>query len=179
MERRRKKDMFWRWGEAMYSYRKLVVGVWLVLFIVLAIFAQKAPELLKDNGFTPKGAESDIGLHRMQENLGVAPSFFTLVYESRTLNLADTSVSNKIVQSLEPLKRLPYVSEIIPSPPSRLDESLMVQSYLVSLTLSVDEALEQYPDIRKKITAIDGTQVYLTGGTRFYMICRMQQRAIL
>ena len=56
----------------MYRFRWLVLVIGVLLLLSFAIFAQKTPGMLKDNGFTPKGSESDRGLIQMRDELGVS-----------------------------------------------------------------------------------------------------------
>ena len=38
------KGFFWQWGKSMFRLRWVIVSIWIVLFIGLAFFAQKAPD---------------------------------------------------------------------------------------------------------------------------------------
>ncbi|WJH34770.1 hypothetical protein N6H14_00730 [Paenibacillus sp. CC-CFT747] len=115
------KGWFWHWGMAMYRYRKVVLVGWLLLFIGLGWFAQKAPGLMNDSGFTPKGSDSDKGLLSLQEKLGAAPSQLTFVYSPKegTGEQEESQTVKAILESLEPVKALPYVSGVQLNPAAR------------------------------------------------------------
>ncbi|WNR43383.1 hypothetical protein [Paenibacillus roseipurpureus] len=79
------KGLFWKWGMAMYRFRWIVLVVGILLMLSFAVFAQKTPGMLKDNGFTPKGSESDTGLIQMHDELGVSRTQLNLVYRGKTV----------------------------------------------------------------------------------------------
>jgi RND superfamily putative drug exporter len=156
---------FWRWGMSMYRHRRLVAVIWIVLLAGLAPFAQKATGLLKDNGFTPYGSESDRGLTAMQKQLGYPPTTLTLVYESTTLDPSSSGQTQRILSSLEPLKSLPYLVDIRVNPAPRTADAGTVLAVNVSLNLSADAAMEHYTEIRSMVRAPDGMSMSVTGGT--------------
>jgi RND superfamily putative drug exporter len=154
----------------------LIVSIWIVLFIGLAFFAQKAPALLKDNGFTPKGSDSDLGLVQLQQKLDYPASTFTLIYQSDNQKLSDPQVSQKILDSLSELRKLPYVMDVSLVKASRLPVAHFkgkaqnlkqenIQAVNVFVRLNADQALDHYANIKDKVRAPDGMQVSFTGGT--------------
>ncbi|MEX2461649.1 MAG: MMPL family transporter [Paenibacillaceae bacterium] len=170
------KGFFWQWGKSMYRFRWVVVSIWIILFICLAFFAQKAPALLKDNGFTPRGSDSDLGLIQLQEKLDYPASTFTLIYQSANQNISELEASHKILDSLSDLRKLPYVLDVSLVQASRLpvehfknvDKNLKqenIQAVNVYVSLNADQALDHYADIKTLIHAPDGMKVSLTGGT--------------
>lgn len=160
-----RKGLFWSWGHHIYRYRWVVVFVWTILFIILGSFAPKLPELLNENGFTPRNSESDIGFRNMQEHLDFAPSMLNLVYTSDTENLTNPKVVKTILNSLSSLRDLPYVKEIRLNKTSRLNERKDIQSVIIELDLDSEEAVDKFPEIRDKIYPLEGTKVYVDGGT--------------
>jgi RND superfamily putative drug exporter len=161
------KGFFWHWGRSMHHFRWLVVAIWLVLFLSLAMFAQKAPALLKDNGFTPRGSESDQGLRLMQQKLDFPASTVTLIYRSAEEKLTGAEATQKILASLTDLKNLPYVADIAVNQAKRLQAGKQesIQAINVFLRLDADKALDRYPEIKALVHAPAGMQVELTGAT--------------
>ncbi|WP_193571441.1 MMPL family transporter [Paenibacillus psychroresistens] len=170
------KGFFWQWGKSMFRLRWMIVSIWIVLFICLAFFAQKAPALLKDNGFTPKGSDSDLGLIQLQQKLDYPASTFTLIYQSENLKLSEPEASAQILDSLNDLRKLPYVMDVALVQASRLPiehfehvssnlKQENVQAVNVFVQLNGDQALDHYADIKALIHAPTGMQVSLTGGT--------------
>ena len=170
------QGFFWHWGKSMYRFRWVVVSIWLVLFICLAFFAQKAPALLKDNGFTPKGSDSDLGLIQLQKKLDYPASTFTLIYQSASQKLSGIEASNQILDSLSELRKLPYVLDVSLVQASRLpveqfknaNENLKqenIQAVNIYVRLNADQALEHYAELKALIHPPAGMEVSLTGGT--------------
>ncbi|TCZ76140.1 MMPL family transporter [Paenibacillus albiflavus] len=161
-----KKGAFWHWGNWMYKLRFIVLVFWVLLLAGSAIFAAKAPGLLKDNGFTPVGSESDNGIKLIQDHLQTSASVMNLVYESDQLDLTESKNQQVILDSLQELAKLPYVEHVEISKATRNPDARSgVESVDVMMNLHTDAALQHYPEIRSKITAPEGMQVYLTGGT--------------
>ncbi|MEW9674208.1 MMPL family transporter [Ammoniphilus sp. 3BR4] len=160
-----KKGLFWSWGLSMYRYRWIVVLFWILLFAGLVFFAQRVPGLLKDNGFTPVGSDSDVGLIRLEEQLGFAPAMLTLVYTSDSLDLTSANATDTILDSLDELRNLPYVRNIKINETPRLAERSDIQSVYVELGLNRNEAVNKYPELRNRIRPPDNMKVYVNGGT--------------
>lgn len=158
------KGKFWRWGYTMYRFRWLVVIIGVLLFLSFAIFAQKTPGILKDNGFTPKGSESDRGFIQLREELGVPLTTLNLVYSGEGLDFTDKAQQSAIMDSLNELKKLPYVTGIDLVTAPRNEGQTNVQAVTVSLDLDTDPALEKYPEIQERVHAPSGMNVYVTGG---------------
>ncbi|WP_199624772.1 MMPL family transporter [Paenibacillus alkalitolerans] len=155
----------WHWGVAMYRFRWTVVLISALVFAVMAYYAQEVPGLLKDNGFTPRGSDSDIGLTLLERELDFAPSTLTLVYTSDSFNMTGRDATQTILDSLAELKNLPYVANISIIETTRLADRNDIQSVLVELTVSRTEALVKYPEFRSLIAAPEGMKVYVNGGT--------------
>ncbi|WP_254634860.1 MMPL family transporter [Paenibacillus sp. GbtcB18] len=160
-----KSELFMQWGYAMYRYRKRVLAVWIVLFAGAAILAGQVPALLKDDGFTPKGSESDKGFHLLQEKLGVPPSSLQLVYDGDGKDLTTEKVKASIAKSLEPLKSLPYVDTwaFVESPRKESARAAEIQAVNVALKLEVEKVLEKYGEIQARLTPPPGMNVYMGG----------------
>lgn len=164
MRETEKRGLFWKWGKLMYRRRIAVTILWIFLFIGLGVFALKAPGLLNDNGFTPRGSDSDQGIIQLQEKLDFPPSQLVLMYTSDTKDLTSVESQAVILDSLQGLKELPYVDSIQPVSASRVDDTLGVVAVNVLLTSDTNHATNQYPDIRSRIKAPEGMTVYVTGG---------------
>lgn len=159
------KGWFWHWGLKMYKYRWIVTGVWLLLFLVSTIFAQKLPDRLKDSGLNPKGSESDYGFTLSQKQLGTAPSTVNIVYTSSRLDLARNQEKDKILQSLAPLEKKDFVDRIYINQTPRRNGKKGIQSVIVELKLKGEEALNHFPEIRRLIVSPAGMKTYVDGET--------------
>ncbi|MBV6714026.1 MMPL family transporter [Paenibacillus chitinolyticus] len=160
-----KSELFMKWGYAMYRYRKRVLTVWIVFFAGAAILAGQVPGLLKDDGFKPKGSESDRGFHLLQEKLGVPPSSLQLIYDGDGKDLTTEKAKASIAKSLEPLKSLSYVGTwaFVESPRKESARAAEIQAVNVALKLEVEKVLEKYGEIQARLTPPPGMKVY-TGG---------------
>lgn len=160
-----KKGVFWHWGNWMYKYRFLILVFWIIILAGSAVFAAKAPGLLKDNGFTPIGSESDIGMKLIQEKLDTPASVMNLVFESDQLNLTEEAHKKTIMDSLDKLTQLPYVDQVSFSTATRnADAHNGVQTVDVMMNLDTDATLQHYPEIKSTLTPPEGMNVYITGG---------------
>ncbi|WP_442601500.1 MMPL family transporter [Paenibacillus sp. KN14-4R] len=162
------KGKFWQWGYWMYKFRWFVLSFWIVLLGVSAIFAVQAPGLLKDNGFTPTGSQSDIGIKSLRDDFGFPGSVLHLVYESKSLDLTTDEQKQAIMSNLSDLRVNSYVENIEFSQTPRSEEGMNkkgVQTVDVMLRLQTEEVLEHYPDLTALVKAPDQMNVYVTGGT--------------
>ena len=156
---------FWKWGQWMYRYRILVLALWLVIFIGFALIAPQTTALLRDNGFTPKGSDSDIGQTALMEELDLPDSVITIVYEGIGLDLTSEEQKERILASLEPLQSLDYVENITFETTPRNPGNLEIQAVNVAMSINYDDALAQFPEIQERVIAPDGIRAYLAGGT--------------
>ncbi|MFD0692503.1 MMPL family transporter [Paenibacillus sp. GCM10027628] len=158
------KGGFWRWGYAMHRFRWLVLAIGVILLLSFALFAQKTPEMLKDNGFTPKGSESDRGLLQLRDELGMPSTLLDLVYKSQDLDLTTVKQQEAIMNSLAELKKLPYVDSVRFVATTRNQGHQDVQAVVVALNLDTDPALTKYPEIKERVHPPEGMKVYVSGG---------------
>lgn len=158
------KGLFWKWGRFIFRFRLLVVSIWIVLFLCLSLFALKTPEMLKDNGFTPHGSESELAGKQLQENLGLPSSVIQLIYESELLDLNEEEHQLSIIDSLKELQSLPFVDVINFNQAARVEENHGIIAVNVPLKLTTDEALQEYPRIRDLVYEPEGMKVHVTGG---------------
>lgn len=163
------KGTFWHWGAWMYRYRWWVLIVWIILISGLAYNAQQTLSLFKDNGFTPVHSESDQGLTQIREQLGLTSTILEIVYESKQRHdLTTPEETAKLLESLADLRQQPYVENVYVNPAKRLEGQQHVQSISVQLNLDTNQALELYPEMRKRIPEVEGVNVHVSGGTAVY-----------
>src|SRR5690554_546938 len=165
MRETNEKGIFWKWGHLMFRFRWLVLSFWLLLFVSLSFLAFQTPSLLKDNGFTPHGSESEIALEQLRADLDYSSSQLQLIYESDSFDLTRTVHQQSILSSLEEVRKLSYVGEIDYIQAIRTTENKGVIAVNVPLQLSTDEALQAYPSVKELIEAPDNMKVHITGGT--------------
>nr|WP_240463867.1 MMPL family transporter [Paenibacillus apiarius] len=153
----------------MYRWRHWVWSVWAVLFLAMAFFAFQVPSMLKDNGFTPAGSESDNGLNVLRDEMGISATMMDIVYESKDgSSLLTDQAKQSIGQSLSKLQEQPYVTDLHIRQDGRIGNRQDVTSVNVIFNMDTNDALEQYPDIRKLIPDIPSMNIYASGATPVY-----------
>jgi RND superfamily putative drug exporter len=148
----------------MHRFRWLVLIIGVLLLLSFAIFAHKTPGMLKDNGFTPKGSESDRGFMQLRDELGVPLTLLNLVYIGDGFDMTEKAHQQAIMDSLSDMKKLPYVESVKFVSTPRNEGHLDVQAVTVSLHLGTDPALEKYPELKERVHPPTGMNVYVTGG---------------
>ncbi|MBD0382734.1 MMPL family transporter [Paenibacillus sp. WST5] len=148
----------------MHRFRWFVLAVGIILLLGFALFAQKTPGILKDNGFTPRGSESDRGLMQLRDELGMPLTALNLVYTGKGLDLTEERHREVIMNSLADLKKLPYIEDVSFVSTSRKEGHRDVQAVVVGLSLDTDPALAKYPEIKERVHPPDGMNVYVSGG---------------
>lgn len=159
----RKKGIFWSWGNVMYEWRWIVTLISILLFVVMLPFARNLPDVLKENGFTPVGSESDEGYNLMENKLGVQSSSIDIVYSSKELDLHAPEEVDRILASLKPVEELDYVTHMAISDVGQNKEKNHIQSVRIGLDLTESEALHEFPQIRSLIPTPTGTEVFVNG----------------
>ncbi|WP_028546149.1 MMPL family transporter [Paenibacillus taiwanensis] len=164
-----KQGVFWRWGTLIHRHRKLVISLWLVLFTAMGIFAIQVPSLLKDNGFTPTGSESDQGLQLLREQMHLSSNALDIVYKSKDgSSLLSEPAKARIMESLFELRQQPYVTDIVFAQYTRVSERNDIIAVGVKLDLDTNDALERYPSIRNLIPSLVDMETYVSGATPVY-----------
>lgn len=82
MRETKTKGFYWRWCQAMYQFRWIVLVLWVVLLAGFSLVAPNAPDLFKENGFTPYGTESDLETKQLKDDFGFPSSTLSIVYKS-------------------------------------------------------------------------------------------------
>ncbi|MDZ5471312.1 MMPL family transporter [Bacillus sp. 31A1R] len=148
----------------MYERRYLVTLFSIILFLTMIPFARDLPNVLKENGFTPVGSESDQGYQQMEHTLGIESSSLTVVYKSNQLDLTEPKQVKRILSSLSSVEELPYVTHIHINELGKSKKKSHIQSVHISLSLTDSESINVFPKIRDLIPTPDGMEVYVNGG---------------
>lgn len=160
-----KKKFLYKWGRWMSRYRYFVLAIWLLILFGGIIYSQEIDGAFKDNGFTPYGTESDIGSTILQEELGSPKSSVNAVFKSEDQDLSLRENQDKLLNYLEPIRELPYVTDINPLSSKRLNKNKNVTSFVIDLNLTQNESLEKINELKKKVKAPTEFEVVITGHT--------------
>ncbi|MGZ9583256.1 MMPL family transporter [Paenibacillus marinisediminis] len=164
-----RQGFFWRWGNGVFKHRRFIISLWIVLFVIMAAFAVQVPSMLKDDGFTPVGSESDVGLKLLTENMNIPSTSMDIVYESDDgSTITDEQSTKKVLDSLADLDKQPYVMDIAVKETGRLDVRPDVLVISVQMNLKTNAALDQFPSIRALIPDLEGMSTYVSGATPIY-----------
>lgn len=164
------RGFFWTWGQWVYRRRHAVWIGWTVFFLAMSLLALQVPSMLKDNGFTPTGSESEQGLSILRSEVGLSSTTMDIVYESRDgSSLMTEDTFRQIEQRFSGLKQEPYVSDVRIRKEGRQDDARQdVVAVHVILNLDTNEALERYPEIRSQIPNLPQADTYVSGSTPVY-----------
>lgn len=169
MKQRQVEKPFQRWGRVMFRYRWAVVVAWFFLLCILIPFAVNTPHLLKDNGFTPVGSPSQIGIQKLENNLGMSAATLDIVLESTTGENLTTSVStNRINEELASLRAEPFVKDMFIQLATHQPGQEHIISISVLLNESTVDALKHFEEIKGAVPEVSGVDTYITGNTAVY-----------
>ncbi|HEY2495073.1 MAG TPA: MMPL family transporter [Paenibacillus sp.] len=169
MKRRQVEKPFQRWGRIIFRYRWAVVATWFFLLSILIPFAVNTPALLKDNGFTPVGSPSQIGIQKLEENLGMSAAALDIVLESTTGENLTTSLSSKrISEELSSLRAEPFVKDMFTQLATHHPGQEHIVSISVLLNESTSDALQHFEEIKEAVPEVSGANTYITGNTAAY-----------
>jgi uncharacterized membrane protein YdfJ with MMPL/SSD domain len=139
-----------RWTRIVVRHRAVILGTWLVLFVLGAAGAANLGGLLS-NRFTVPGSDSDRGLNILKDRMGDrSDGAFTLVVEGNAEQAAAAARRG---------------AEVVPGakagPP--LDAGKGVTYVQISTPLENADASKQTPEMRRAIGTVPGVRTYLTG----------------
>lgn len=160
---------FREWGKKIYHYRWAVVVSWFFLLCILTPLALQITSLLKDNGFTPVGSPSYLGIEKLENGLGMSAATLEIVLESRTgQNLTTSEASMGIKRQLVTLENHPFVKDMYSQLATHLRGQDHIISYSVLLNESTEDALKHFEEIKAAVPKIEGVNTYITGNTAIY-----------
>src|SRR5262245_33527323 len=139
-----------RWTRIVVRHRAVILGTWLVLFVLGAAGAANLGGLLS-NRFTVPGSDSDRGLNILKDRMGDrSDGAFTLVVRG---NAEQASAAAQRAAKVIPGAKA--------GPP--LDAGEGVTYVQISTPLENADASKKTPEIRRAIGTVPGVRTYLTG----------------
>ena len=104
---------FDRLGRFAVRRRWWIVGAWAVLILAALPFAPQAPGALSAGGFILDDLESAKAKQLLQDELGVEPSAFVLVYTSDTLTAGTPEWLAAVTAATRDVPRAPHVTRVL------------------------------------------------------------------
>ncbi|MBI4200298.1 MAG: MMPL family transporter [Chloroflexi bacterium] len=158
--------MLYRLGIAMARFRWAVIGVWAALFLLSAFLAPRAPSALI-SGFGRADTESQRALDLLKDELGEREAVVAVVFSHETLTVKDAAFRAAVEQSLADVAVDPQVEQVVSiytsGNPNLASRDGRTTYAAVVLKGTVDEAMELYPALRRRIGTPSGFQVWATG----------------
>ncbi|PKB64438.1 MAG: hypothetical protein BZY82_11225 [SAR202 cluster bacterium Io17-Chloro-G3] len=154
-------------GILMVRHRWWVVGVWIVVFLLSLLVAPSAFSSLT-GGFGRADTESRRALDLLESELGAERSTISLIFHHPDLTISDPKYERSVKEALSPVLERPDVVEVItpydtPGKGFVSDDGHTSHTRIV-LEGTIDEALDDYPEIRRKVSTPPGFDVWGTGG---------------
>ena len=167
---RRSTFVFERLGSFSSRHRWWVIAIWALLVLAAAPVLPSIHEPFKVGGFGADDSEGARAAELLRRELGASPSTLVLIYTSDTIGASSPVFQDQVSASLEQMRRLPFVEEVIlPT----VDDSLISPSgevayAIVGLDLPPEDAQRYVPEAEAAILAPPEIEVIVAGGPAFY-----------
>ena len=164
------RSVFERLGRFSSRNRWWVIAIWGLLVIAVAPVFGSIEEPLKVGGFSTEDAEGARAGRLLERELGASPSTLVLIYTSDTLTADSRAFQEQVTGSIERLRRLPFVEDILlPSADATLvSPDKQVAYSLVGLDLPSEEAQRYVPEAEAAILEQPDLEIIVAGGPAFY-----------
>ena len=163
--------MLYRLGIQMVRFRWLVIGIWAAVFLVAVVLAPKAISNLS-GGFGRADTESRRALDLLEEKLGIQESAMIMVFSHDELTADRPEYKQAVERTLAHLSARPEVSEVFTaynsSSPGFVSDDGQTSYTMVTLKGTIDEALDNYADLRNGLRTPEGFQMWGTGGIAIF-----------
>ena len=163
--------MLYRLGIQMVRFRWLVIGLWAAAFLVAVILAPKAISNLS-GGFGRADTESRQALDLLQAKLGLQESAMIMVFSHDGLTADNPEYQQAVETTLAHLSTRPEIGEVLTaynsSSPGLVSDDGRTSYAMVTLNGTIDEALDNYADLRNGLRTPEGFQMWGTGGIAIF-----------
>src|SRR3954454_20050515 len=161
---------FDRLGRFAFRRRWWIVGAWALLILAALPFAPRAPGALSAGGFILDDLESAKAKQLLQDELGVEPSAFVLVYTSDTLRAGTPGWLAAVTAATRDVPNAAHVTRVLSHvlAPSQVSADGHTAYDIVFLDLAPDDSPDAIPGVTAALHAVPGLQVRIGGGPAFY-----------
>jgi len=162
--------VFYRLGIFSAKYRWPIILTWALVFLVsLSVLPRVASQL--KGGFGDIDTESRRALDLLEDRFGASESTLIVVFSSPLMTTEDPAYRAEMEKVLTPLRGRPDVGEITTfydgGTPSQVSPDGKTTYALVPLRLSIDEAIESFPQLEDSLGEGD-LEVWTTGGVAIF-----------
>jgi RND superfamily putative drug exporter len=162
--------MFEVLGRMAVRWRWLIVALWIVAVVASLPLLPRLPSALQAGGFSSARTEAAQARTLMQRELGQSPSSLLVLYQSESLAATDDAFQAAVARSLERVRLLPHVTEVI-LPDSSLGMISPDQSTayaIVGLDLPSEEAQRVVPAFEAALLPQEELTIAVAGGPVSY-----------
>ena len=161
---------FDRLGRFVVRRRWWIVTAWAVLILAAVPFAPRAPGALSAGGFILDDLESARAKQLLQQELGVEPSAFVIVYTSDTLTAGTPAWLVAVSAATRDIAAAPHVTRVLSHlvQPSQVSADGHTAYDIVFLDLPPDNSPVAIPPVQAALHAVPGLTVRIGGGPAFY-----------
>ncbi len=161
---------FDRLGRFAVRRRWWIVGAWAFLILLALPLAPRAPGALSAGGFILDDLESARAKALLQEELGVEPSAFVLVYESDTLTAGTPGWIAAVREATAGVAQAPHVTRVLSHvlSPRQVSADGRTAYDIVFLDLPPDDSPDAIPPVAAALREVPGLTVSIAGGPAFY-----------
>jgi RND superfamily putative drug exporter len=161
---------FDRLGRFAVRRRWWIVGAWALLILLALPLAPRAPGALSAGGFILDDLESARAKALLQEELGVEPSAFVLVYQADTLRAGTPGWIAAVREATAGVADAPHVTRVLSHvlSPRQVSADGRTAYDIVFLDLSPDDSPDAIPPVAAALREVPGLTVSIAGGPAFY-----------
>jgi RND superfamily putative drug exporter len=162
--------MFYTLGHFAYRHRRLVIGGWLLLFLVSALPMLRLATVLEVGGFSNPNIEASRARRLLEESVpAYASSTLVVIFESDALMARDPAFADQADQALAGVITLPEVTGTLrfQDHPRQISAGGHTAYTLVQLSLPPEQSQRLMPAVRERLEATQ-LRVTLAGAPAFY-----------
>jgi putative drug exporter of the RND superfamily len=161
---------FDRLGRFAVRRRWWIVAAWAVVILGAIPLAPRAPGALSAGGFILDDLESARTKQVLQQQLGVEPSAFVLVYTSDTLTAGTPAWLAAVDAATRDVAAAPHVTRVLSHvlAPSQVSADRHTAYDIVFLDLPPDDSPSAIPPVEARLHQVPGLTVSIGGGPAFY-----------
>jgi putative drug exporter of the RND superfamily len=161
---------FDRLGRFTVRHRWWIVAAWVVLLLAAVPFAPRAHGALSAGGFILDDLESARAKQLLQDELGVEPSAFVLVYTSDTFTAGTPQWQAAVSAATRDVAMAPHVTRVLSHllAPNQVSADRHTAYDIVFLDLPPDDSPDAIPPVQARLHQVPGLTVRIGGGPAFY-----------